>query len=85
MTTRSHWIGVVSRAHVRPGVEGGFIQLNHRKKAPLQRFYTLSVEGLRPIHDWVKRFERFWNESFDRLTGYLDEIQRQEKSDEHPD
>jgi len=36
---KSHefWIGVVSRQHVRLGVEGGFIQLNHGKKAPLQR------------------------------------------------
>lgn len=34
----NYWIGVVSRAHVQIGVEGGFIQLNHGKKAPLQRF-----------------------------------------------
>ena len=31
------WLGVVSREHVLRGVEGGFIQLNHGKKAPLQR------------------------------------------------
>ena len=31
------WIGVVSREHVLRGVAGGFIQLNHGKKAPLQR------------------------------------------------
>lgn len=30
------WIGVVSREHVKRGAEGGFIQLNHGKKAPLQ-------------------------------------------------
>jgi hypothetical protein len=35
MTT--FWIGVVSREHVRLGVKGGFIQLNHGKRAPLQR------------------------------------------------
>lgn len=35
--TCNHWIGVVSRSHVRRGVEGGFIQLNHGRKAPLQR------------------------------------------------
>jgi hypothetical protein len=40
MTTRGHWIGVVSRSHVRLGVDGGFIQLNHGKKAPLQRFHA---------------------------------------------
>ena len=31
------WIGVVSREHVQRGVAGGFVQLNHGKKAPLQR------------------------------------------------
>ena|SRR5947208_1694228 len=35
MTT--FWIGVVPREHVRLGVKGGFIQLNHGKRAPLQR------------------------------------------------
>ncbi|MEO6625955.1 MAG: EVE domain-containing protein, partial [Burkholderiaceae bacterium] len=34
---RNYWIGVVSRSHVQIGVDGGFIQLNHGKKAPLQR------------------------------------------------
>ena len=34
---RQFWIGVVSREHVRLGVKGGFIQLGHGKKAPLQR------------------------------------------------
>ena len=37
MTSRNYWIGVVSRAHVQIGLKGGFIQLNHGKKAPLQR------------------------------------------------
>ena len=35
MNARQFWIGVVSRAHVQIGVNGGFIQLNHGKKAPL--------------------------------------------------
>ena len=34
---RNCWIGVVSRSHVEVGVKGGFIQLNHGKKAPVQR------------------------------------------------
>src|ERR1700733_15039795 len=32
-----------------------------------QRLYKLNAEKLKPIHDWVKTFEQFWNESFDRL------------------
>src|SRR5437868_4803180 len=38
MTNRNYWIGVVSRSYVRIGVKGGFIQLSHGKKAPLQKF-----------------------------------------------
>jgi len=33
----NYWIGVVSRSHVQIGVRGGFIQLNHGKRAALQR------------------------------------------------
>ena len=33
----NYWIGVVSRSHVELGVKGGFIQLNHGRKAPLQK------------------------------------------------
>ena len=31
------WVGVVSRAHVRRGVAGGFAQLCHGKRGPLAR------------------------------------------------
>src|SRR4051794_22272628 len=31
------WLGVVSRAHVRRGVAGGFAQVCHGKAAPLRR------------------------------------------------
>jgi predicted RNA-binding protein len=37
MDEGNFWIGVVSRAHSEIGVKGGFIQLNHGKKAPLQK------------------------------------------------
>jgi MarR family transcriptional regulator for hemolysin len=36
-SARRFWIGVASRTHVKAGVEGGFIQLNHGKKAALRR------------------------------------------------
>ena len=38
--SRNGWIGVVSREHVRIGVAGGFIQINHGSKAPLQRLHA---------------------------------------------
>ncbi|MBD0291854.1 MAG: EVE domain-containing protein, partial [Thermoleophilia bacterium] len=36
-TVPRYWIGVVSHAHVRRGVAGGFAQLSHGKEAPLRR------------------------------------------------
>lgn len=40
-----------------------------------QRFYRLNSAGLKPVHEWVKGFEQFWNASFDRLADYLDDLQ----------
>ena len=38
-----------------------------------QRLYGLDARGLRPVHEWVGGFERFWSESFDRLDEYVQE------------
>jgi DNA-binding transcriptional ArsR family regulator len=43
------------------------------------RLYRLHADRLKPIHDWVKSFEQFWNESFDRLAEYIREVQSGEK------
>jgi DNA-binding transcriptional ArsR family regulator len=32
-----------------------------------QRLYKLNAERLRPIHDWVRTFERFWDHQLDRI------------------
>jgi hypothetical protein len=40
MAERQFWIGVVSREHVQIGVRGGFVQMNHGKKGPLQRLHA---------------------------------------------
>ncbi len=32
-----------------------------------QRLYRLNGHALKPIHDWVKTYERSWSERFDRL------------------
>src|SRR5262245_37180355 len=50
-----------------------------------RRLYKLNADRLKPIHDWVKAFERFWTESFDRLADYLKQVQTREKSNEQGD
>ena len=39
----------------------------------------LERKKLEEIRDWTKRMRRFWDESFDRMDDYLDEIM-EEKS-----
>jgi DNA-binding transcriptional ArsR family regulator len=40
-----------------------------------QRLYRLNASALKPIHDWVKSYERAWSERFDRLDGVLEELE----------
>lgn len=44
-----------------------------------QRLYRLNAGRLKPIHDWVKSYERFWAERLDRLDEYLHELQKEPK------
>lgn len=32
-----------------------------------RRLYRLNAEQLKPVHDWVKRYERFWTHQLDRI------------------
>ena len=43
-----------------------------------RRMYRLNARALKPIHDWVKDYERFWSERFDRLDGVLAELKQEE-------
>src|SRR5215210_5810058 len=46
-----------------------------------QRLYRLNGHALKPIHDWVKSYERSWSERFDRLDSVLGDLKRQEEGD----
>src|SRR5918997_1669350 len=45
-----------------------------------RRLYRLNGPALKPIHDWVKSYERSWSERFDRLDGVLEELEQEEES-----
>jgi DNA-binding transcriptional ArsR family regulator len=64
--------------HLRVLREVGLVRV---RGAGQQRLYGLDARGLRPIHEWVGGFERFWNETLDRLDAYVKELQRKEKED----
>ena len=46
-----------------------------------QRFYRLNGHALKPIHDWVKSYERSWSERFEQLDLVLAELQQKEEED----
>ena len=39
----------------------------------------LQAEPLREADEWIERYRRHWEESFDRLDSYLQELQAKEK------
>jgi DNA-binding transcriptional ArsR family regulator len=41
----------------------------------------LEAQRLKEVADWVERYRRFWEESFDRLDEFLKEIQRTDKKE----
>jgi DNA-binding transcriptional ArsR family regulator len=42
-----------------------------------RRLYRLEPARLRPLHDWVAKYERAWNARLDRVDDYLQELQRE--------
>jgi len=42
----------------------------------------LEAAPLAQASGWIEKYRRFWDESFDRLDSYINELQRTEKS--HP-
>jgi DNA-binding transcriptional ArsR family regulator len=46
-----------------------------------RRLYRLNGHALKPIHDWVKSYERTWSERFDQLDVVLEELKRKEEGD----
>lgn len=46
-----------------------------------QRLYRLNARALKPIHDWVRRYERSWEERFESLDAVLEEMGSIEEDD----
>lgn len=44
-----------------------------------RRFYSLEPAHLRPLHEWLAKYEQAWNERLDRIDGYLKDLQQGEQ------
>ncbi|HKW71616.1 MAG TPA: metalloregulator ArsR/SmtB family transcription factor [Candidatus Dormibacteraeota bacterium] len=40
------------------------------------RLYSLEPARLRPLHEWLAKYEQAWNERLDRMDDYLKELQK---------
>jgi len=64
--------------HLRVLREVGAVDVRNEGR---QRLYRLNGKALKPIHDWVKSYERLWSERFAELDVVLDELKEQEEPD----
>ena len=61
--------------HLRVLREVGLVEAREEGR---QRMYRLNGRPLKPIHDWVKEYERLWSDRFDALDEVLEELKESE-------
>ena len=42
-----------------------------------RRLYHIEPARLRPVHEWLAKYEQMWNERLDRVEDYLKDLQQQ--------
>ena len=60
--------------HLRVLSEVGLVRCRAEGR---RRLYRLEPQRLRPLHDWVAKYEQAMNDRLDRVGDYLKELQRQ--------
>jgi DNA-binding transcriptional ArsR family regulator len=60
--------------HLRVLTEVGLVT---RRAEGRRRLYRLEPARLRPLHEWLAKYERAVNDRLDRLDEYLKELQQQ--------
>ena len=61
--------------HLKVLREVGLVEVRDEGR---RRLYRLNGDPLKPIHDWVKNYERLWSERFEALDEVLEELKRKE-------
>jgi DNA-binding transcriptional ArsR family regulator len=65
--------------HLRVLSEVGLVRCRAEGR---RRLYRLEPARLRPLHDWLSKYEQAWNVRLDRIDDLLHELQREgERSD----
>ena len=64
--------------HLRVLREVGLVEVREDGR---QRMYRLNDEPLKPIHEWLKKYEQAWNHRFEALDDVLEELKGKETGD----
>jgi DNA-binding transcriptional ArsR family regulator len=62
--------------HLRVLREVGVVDVRDQGR---QRLYRLNGPALKPIHDWVKGYERLWSERFELLDDVLEDLKKEQE------
>jgi DNA-binding transcriptional ArsR family regulator len=60
--------------HLRVLSEVGLVRCRAQGR---HRLYRLEPARLRPLHEWLAKYEQAWNARMDRVDDYLKELQQQ--------
>ena len=63
--------------HLRVLSEVGLVRCRAEGR---RRLYSLEPAPLRPMQEWLAKYEQAWNDRLDRLDDYLKELQQQGES-----
>ncbi len=61
--------------HLRVLSEVGLVRCRAEGR---RRLYRLEPGRLRPLHEWLTKYEQAWNDRLDRVDDYLKELQQRE-------
>ena len=61
--------------HLRVLREVGAVDVREEGR---RRLYRVNGHALKPIHDWVKNYERSWSDRFDRLDVVLGNLKQED-------
>ena len=55
--------------------------ITHSARFRISTSVVRDAGGLRPVHEWTGGFDRFWNETFDRLDAYVQDLEQARQED----
>lgn len=63
--------------HIKILVECGLVVVHRQGR---EKYCEARLDRLNEVSDWVEQYQKIWEERFDRLDQYLNELQQKEKN-----